>query len=422
MTQAASASATASYQSIVASVRPSIPWPARWAARAPLGVVLSALFVAALPDAMIPPVLKGLLVDRYGVSSDAAHWFMAVNLIGAVLATPWLAWCRRRWSPGVLLSAAAAANGLLLLTLAAPIGFAATLGVRTLEGAADIMVIAILFDVISKAGPAERRGRRFGMAGGVLLFALACGAIAGGVIGGGAHPTAVLLFGGVAACAIAGLALVFRHLVDGLVRYCPAVAPDMGAFDQRGPIWPALLMQGSDRAIGGVMATTVSLFLAESRGLDATWIGGLLGVSLLAMAILSWPAGKLGDRIGAARLRLISATLYAIAFAAFGAAWASGPVLFGAALITGAAGAALLPTALVIGARAGQGAVGMSRIHAAGSIGFFVGIVGAGVLATALTGAGWSDAAALQAVIFLFAGGHLVSTGAALLGVRRTAT
>jgi hypothetical protein len=48
-----------------------------------LGCVL--LGIAAIPDAMVVPVLHDLTVERFGVSEGAAHAFMAVNFIGALL-------------------------------------------------------------------------------------------------------------------------------------------------------------------------------------------------------------------------------------------------------------------------------------------------------------------------------------------------
>ena len=47
-----------------------------------LGCLL--LGLAAVPDAMVMPVLHDLSVDRFGVSEGAAHGFMAVNIIGAL--------------------------------------------------------------------------------------------------------------------------------------------------------------------------------------------------------------------------------------------------------------------------------------------------------------------------------------------------
>src|SRR5690606_3770075 len=106
-----------------------------------------------------------------GVSDAAAHWFMAVNLVGAVLTLPALAALRRLWPPAAILAGAAFANAAMLAIMAQPIGFIQSLILRVVEGGADLMVLAVLFDLVAKAGPAETRGRRFGLAGTVLLLA-----------------------------------------------------------------------------------------------------------------------------------------------------------------------------------------------------------------------------------------------------------
>ena len=64
-------------------------------------LVLLLILLSALPDAMLVPVLRDLLVERYGASAEAAQAFLAVNLLGAGLAVPLVRWLRRRW-PGPL--------------------------------------------------------------------------------------------------------------------------------------------------------------------------------------------------------------------------------------------------------------------------------------------------------------------------------
>src|SRR5262245_31607546 len=60
-------------------------------------VLGGAVFLAMLPVTLIVPVLKELLVDRYGASTFWTHSFMSINLIGAILASPLIAAaCDRR--------------------------------------------------------------------------------------------------------------------------------------------------------------------------------------------------------------------------------------------------------------------------------------------------------------------------------------
>lgn len=122
------------------------------------------LFLCALPDAMVVPVLRQLMVERYGVTIGAAHAFMWVNLVGAMVCVRFLKGRQHRLGDRGLLVAAAFLNGGLLAAMALPIGFGPTLALRALEGAADLIVYAILFNLIAQLGSPSTRGRRMGMA------------------------------------------------------------------------------------------------------------------------------------------------------------------------------------------------------------------------------------------------------------------
>ena len=73
----------------------------------PLVVGCLLLGLAAIPDAMIVPVLHDLTVGRFGVSESAAHLLMAVNLLGAIFAVGLLFVFKRRFPSSVLLIASA---------------------------------------------------------------------------------------------------------------------------------------------------------------------------------------------------------------------------------------------------------------------------------------------------------------------------
>ncbi|MCA9285783.1 MAG: MFS transporter, partial [Phycisphaerales bacterium] len=222
----------------------------------PLWFLLVLVFLACLPDAMLPPVLQGLLVQRYGITPTAAHWFMTVNLIGALAAVPVLVVVRRRLPPALVLAVGAAANAALLLALAAPIGFGWSVGVRLAEGVADMVVLAVLFDLLSRGGPRAWRGHRLGLGGTALMLGLAVGAVAGGRLGRDA-PLAVLP-AGAAACGVLGLLSVFgwRLLRRSDSAQAPAPETDHRA-NALAPLWPSLAMFGADRALAGLLSTTV---------------------------------------------------------------------------------------------------------------------------------------------------------------------
>jgi hypothetical protein len=386
-------------------------------ARRPLALAMVMLFVSALPDAMVVPLLNELFVQRYGVSVAAAHWFMSVNILGAVGAIPLLVIMRRRLAPATVLLLAAFANALWLAAMYLPIGFAATIGVRFLEGAADLIVFAVLFDLLAKAGPGGTRGRRLGLAGTTLMLGLFGGAVIGGRVGlGDAHN--VFLIGAMAMLIVAIAAAGGATLFNRLVRSCPVVSDAGEVIIQRRPLWPPLVMVFSDRAIAGLMTATLPIYFASIAGQSTTARGWLIGLPLLLMAIGAWPMGHLGDRIGHLKLRTLAALLYAGAIACVPMASNAGlaSTLIVMALI-GLAGAGLLPTALALTTASGRGSAAMGGYRAAGDIGYLLGIALAGTL-LALIGGNAPDAAAFTTVILTFAAVHFAMTVVAAFAAR----
>jgi len=387
------------------SARPAI------ALRLPAQVTLyGLLFLAALPDAMVPPLLRELFVVRYGVSAEAAHWFMAINLVGAVLAVPVLSRLRGRVSPLMLLAGAAVANGILLALLALPIGFAGSMGLRLVEGAADLMVFAVLFDLIARSADVHSRGRRLGLAGCLLMFAIATGLLLGGQIGS-AQPVLVFILGAAGCVMIAFVALTISTRVDVSARaatHDDEVKPSRPGRE----LWPAMAMMFSDRSVAGLLSTTAPLYFASVLELSPATSGALLGVTMLVMAVGSWPAGAWADRIGYMKLRTAAAIVFAMTLIGVPAAVNLDVAALGALMaVLGLAGAALMPTSLALGARSGKGALAMGSLHAAGNVGYFAGIA----LSASLLGVlrlSLDDAHAFALVIIALGVLHAVITAA----------
>jgi hypothetical protein len=72
-------------------------------------------------------------------------------------------------------------------------------------------------------------------------------------------------------------------------------------------------------------------------------------------------------------------------------------------IVLGIAGAGLYPTTLIMASRAGGGSVDMGGVHALGSLGYLVGIVGAGMMLTGEVGVGQ-----YQVVLLMFATAYLL--------------
>ncbi len=371
----------------------------------PLAMAIGMLYLGALPNGLVTPLLSELFVERYGTSVAASHWFMAVNLIGAVAVLPLLARLRKSMPPSVLLAGAAVFSGALFALMAMPIGFAWTLSLRILEGAADLVLLAIIFDLLSKAGAARRRGARFGAAGTILMLGIATGFIGGGAIG--QHDAVMALVVGSLACfAIATFALLRHAHFDGLVRSCPLVS-DTGAIDSRNtasPLWPALIMTAGDRALAGLASTTLLFYFALAVHFEPQVRGMLLGGTLLLTALGSWPAGCLADRFGHLRVRAASSTVYCVSLASIPLLAPLGVAPLALAMLCfGIAGAGLMPTSIVLASRSGRGSLAMGAYHASGNLGYHLLGVGAAATLLAILGHGAPDQATYHAIIWIFA-------------------
>ncbi len=389
---------------------------------ADLLLVAGLLVLTALPDAMVVPLLEELLVARYGVGPGAAHAFLSVNLIGGLCAIPLLGLAARWRRPILAVAIASVADAALLGGMWLPIGFAPTIVLRAAEGVADVMVFAVVFDLVGHLGRRQGVGLRFGFAAALLSVALGSGAILGGTIArleGGDGAARIVYLVGAGACLAAGvLAWTMRdrlRRLEGIGTSAP-VGPVSGPAPARAPFWPLLLIAGSDRAAGGLLTGTLGLFLAEAIGLGPAIRGLLVGSVLLLMGFGAVPAGWVGDRFGDLRTRFVGAVAFAIGIAVLPLAAFSLPLLAIDALVIGLGGAVLLPTSLSMLDRLHGGLVGMGGFRAAGDVGFLIGVVSAGLLVERLVdGGGGTDVTSAYAAVFAgFGGVHLAITAISL--------
>lgn len=373
-----------------------------------LRAAIPLLAIASLPDAMVVPVLKGLLVDRYGVSVGAAHWFLGVNILGGALAAIAMRRLGARSGGRVSIAIACVANAMLLAAMAFPVGFGPTLLLRFFEGGADLFVFAALFHVVSQSGPAERRGRRLGCAATCMMLGIATGVGVGGGVGA-VEPT-LALWVGAGACIFAALAALMS--LPGLSPGRPTAARERTPPAQRDPLWPAMAMHAADRGVGGLLATTLPLGLGVSLGYGPAATGLVVGGAMLGLALGVWPAGQVADRIGWRRVRIVSAAVHLVAMALLvpGASIGLAPATALAGLL-GLAGAGLFASSLTLIGRHGPGAMG--AYHAAGSAGFLALPL---VAALGLTWAGGAlpDAGALVWTIAIASIVHGLVTAVAL--------
>lgn len=396
-------------------------------ARIDIELVFLLLLLSAMPDTMVIPLVKELVVDRYEVTDASAHLFLILNLVGALLALPFIAILKPLLGLRKLLFASSLAGAILLCVMSMPIGFVFTIGLRLVEGMTDVLIFAVLMDMISRIGPKEVPGFRFGIAATVLMGGLALGMLIGGSLADqlGENVALIFLVGGGIYLLIALLAATlkpFNTQVDPVVDESTTVHTAPGRlFFLVGP----LLMNFSDRAISGLITASLPLYLSRSGDYSAVWRGGFIASILLAMAVANIPAGWLSDRFGALPVRIISGTGYALAIASIPLLVDHPIPLLALMVLIGILGSGLMPSALSLLCLSGQGAVGMGGFRGAGEFGFLSGMVLSGILLGSLKSLGFDDdsGGAYSVIILAFAALHLCITAASalviLMGMKR---
>lgn len=402
-------------------------------------IVILLIFLSALPDALVVPVLKDLFADRYGVSTAQAQLFLAVNLLGALLAIPLVKYMRQRMSGWAVVSSTAIVDGILLAIMWLPIGFAGTLALRTIEGAVDVATFAALFQMLGRSDQ-QHRAWKLGLGATVLVAGLGIGAVFGGFLTKLAGSAAVTLIVGSVSCVSTGiLAIVCRSTLKRMVQLAksstidvvmdgqelqaksviqlgiqPAIQPEI----QPGKIWPILFMAATDRATGAILTAVFASFLLSGLGYTPEQRGMLVGLPLLLMAIGAAPAGWFADRFGALRTRTLAAIVYALALGIVPFLGANTLMLALALLILGVAAAPLLPASLALVLVTNRGMSGLAAFRAAGDIGYFTGIV-VTIATSAMIDAGQYNVQ--TGLVCGFALLHFVATTASWLALREHA-
>lgn len=377
-------------------------------------LVLLLILLSALPDAMLVPVLRDLLVERYGASAEAAQAFLAVNLLGAGLAVPLVQWLRRRWPAWTVAAVGAIADAALLGLMWLPIGFVPTLLVRCVEGIADVATFAALFQLLGAVG-GRGSAWRMGVGASLLVGGLGVGAVVGGaaVKASAAGPTIAFVIGS-ACCLLTGVgAFLGARVLD---RVEPGAEVETSAAQGRPPLWPTLLMAASDRATGAALTAVFASFLAKNLGYDPAERGRLVGLPLLLMAIGAAPAGWIADRFGMLRVRTGAALVYGASFALVAWLGFSSAALSAVLLVLGVAAAPLLPASLAMAVRSGHGSGGLAAFRAAGDGGYFLGILAVVVVGLVADG---DTLPTQQGIMVGFALGHLACTAIAATRLRR---
>ena len=398
-----------------------------------------AVFLCILPVTLVVPVLRPLVQDRYGVGDFATSLFMAVNMLGAVLCAPLAgALSDRLGRRRPLLVGALVADAVLLASLAHAPGYAALIGLRFIEGVAHIAALSLLLALAADRARRSGSGRTMGAVGATLTLGVALGAPIGGRLGQLGPEWPLLAGAGVALAGAIFVAVWLRDEEGGPGRPVPtqagvrarAGAATDGAARRPGRGALALLREERrllvpcafafvDRFTVGFFVTAFPLYLANVHGAGPARIGGLLALFLLPFALLCYPIGRLAE--GRSRVLLMAggSLAYGLLVVPVGLVAESRlPLLM--PLLGLVSGAMFVPTLMLAGELAGPGrkALAMGAFNAAGSLGFLVGPVVAG-LTSAGVGAAHGPAAGYAAAFAVAGASEVACVLVALPALRR---
>ncbi|MBX3132050.1 MAG: MFS transporter [Gemmatimonadaceae bacterium] len=258
-----------------------------------LGAIALATFLTLVPITLLVPGLTELVVDRHGGTRFQAHLFVSLNQLAGIVAVPVAMALHRRWP-----QTRRWVMGLLALDAVSFVGMGASTTLaglfawRALDGIAHLPAVTFLMIAANRSG-GERRGASLGLVAGALMVGVGVGAPLGGLLID-RDPLSVYRVGAVL--------LLLASVTGAFVPESAAPARDPQAryrWDRRRLVsWMPLAYGFADRFLIGIFVSTFTLFLTEVHGVGAATRGMLMSLFLLPFAVLSWPAGKLADRVG----------------------------------------------------------------------------------------------------------------------------
>ncbi|MBX9929245.1 MAG: MFS transporter [Gemmatimonadaceae bacterium] len=369
-----------------------------------LALIAAATFLTLAPLTLLVPGLQELVRDAHGGTRSDAHAFMAINMATGILAVPLAMKMLRRfpdprpWIVGGLLL-----DAVSFLGMAHAGSLGALMTWRAIDGMAHLPAVTMLMLAANRIGGA-RRGGPLGVVAAALMFGVGVGAPVGGILIDRGGPALVYQVG----AALLGIAALLGALLPRSVATSNVPSRGYAWVRERAAGGMPVLFGFLDRFTIGVFTSTFTLFLAELHQVGATERGRIMALFLAPFAILSWPAGRLADRIGWRWPLVIGNLAFGALFASYGLVSMS--LLPLVMVASGVASALVFSPALVLVsecARRGAGEGIFGAFQVAGSIGFLLGPVAGGVLVRFLSsgdGVRWET-------IFALVGATLAAVG-----------
>lgn len=336
------------------------------------------LYALMLPVTGMVPVLPDFTAQRFpGLGQFASHFFMSINMIGALIGAPIAGLLSDRIGRRRTLAVGALAlNGCALLGIAWAWrnidSYAVLLALRLVEGFAHMSALSLLMahaaDQPGKAG----LGARMGAVGASISLGVATGAPLGGVVGG-IDPFWVPFGGGLLSLALAALGR--GGLTDGAgSRARMATAEIVATLKGRRQLLIPLAFSFADRLTVGFIVSTLSLYLGLVLGFDARQIGIAMAAFLIPFSVLTWPAGHLSRHWDPLLMMVAGSILYGVFLAVLG--FVPGHRVVATMAAGGVIAALMYAPSLVLAAQYGGSdcrASALAAFNMAGSLGFAAG-------------------------------------------------
>jgi MFS family permease len=356
------------------------------------GLLLGAIAALMMLPVTLPvPVLRGLVQDRFQVSDLLTSLFMSVNMIGAVLAAPIAGAIADKFGHRKqLIACALAMDSLCFLTLTLDVPFGTFLAVRFLEGCAHITALSLLLSMAADLAQTGGRGRVMGMVGAGITLGVAVGAPLGGALGQD-DPLLPIRVGAGIVAVLSALVIFALPRIEGHKGHRPSLREVVRIFRSNRSLVAPLAYAFTDRFTVGFFTTTFPLYLKRVHELPPERIGMLLGLFLGPFFLLSYPFGRLSERVSRTLMLTGGSTLYGIGVMFVGlCSLTTLPYLM---VVLGALSAVMFVPSLILTTQlspASTRSTVLGSFNAAGSLGFICGpIVGAVVSQTIATNSGW---------------------------------
>lgn len=354
----------------------------RWRLGA-LGLLAISIMV---PVTLPVPVLRELVGERFAVSEFATSLFMSVNMIGALLMAPLAGALADRFGRRrALLVGALVVDACCFFGLAAPVPFWGFLSIRFAEGCAHITALSVLLMLASNALPTAQRGRAMGVVGGSMMLGVAFGAPLGGLLGQSSTLLPLLVGGALAATAAVFAAASVSD--TGGHQHRPGMREIAGALRAHPRLGIPLAFAFADRFTVGFFTTTFSLYLRRIHALSPSEIGLSIAVFMIPFALLSYPFGRLAERISIALLMCGGSVVYGLGTAAVG--FVGPPELYGLMFGIGVSAAVMFVPSMIMTTQFAPDeirATALGAFNAAGSLGFIVGPLAGGAISEFVAG------------------------------------